>query len=126
MATDIRTVNAGREPSFGTLIQDIGASLDRMLRAELRLAMAEVRGDVGGLGAAATRLWIGAIVATLAATFLLLGAVAGLMQVLPAWAAALAVGGATGVVALILLARARGQMSQVLATMRTDAPETKS
>lgn len=126
MATNLRTADAGPERSFGTLIQDLGTSLDRLVRAELRLGIAEVRDEVGGLGAAATKLGVGAIAATLAVAFLLVGAVAALAQVLPLWAAALAVGGAVGLVALMLLARARGQLSEVLATMGTDTAETTS
>lgn len=120
MGTELRTLDAGPERSFGALIQDVGASVDRLVRAELRMAVAEARAEVVAVGGAAMTLAVGAIVATLSAVFLLLAAVAGLTRVLPTWAAALVVGGAVGVVAIVLVTRAVSRLSGILAQRPTE------
>lgn len=126
MATDLHRVDAGPVQSLGSLLQDLGSSVDRLVRAELRLAVAEARDELGALGTPTIMLGVGALAATLAAGFLLLGAAIALTAVLPPWAAALAVGATVAVVAVILLTRATSHLSQLAASGGHDAPETSS
>ncbi len=126
MATDFRLLDAGPRRSFGSLLLGVGSSVDRLVRAELRMAVAEARGELGALGAPTIMLGVGALVATLAAGFLLLGAAVALTAVMPPWAAALVVGGAVALVAVVLLARATSRLSLVGATRDHDAAETES
>lgn len=126
MATDLRLVDTGPARSFGSLLQGVGSSVDRLVRAELRLAVAEARGELGALGVPTIMLGVGALVATLAAGFLLLAAAIALTAVMPPWAAALAVGATVLVVAILILTSARSRLSRVAATRGHNAPEISS
>lgn len=126
VATNLRLVDADADRSFGSLLQDVGSSVDRLVRAELQLAVAEAREELGALGTSASMLAVGALVATLAAGFLLLGAAIALTAVMPPWAAALTVGAVVGVVAIILITRAKSSLAQLAATRSQDASENPS
>lgn len=126
MATNLRLHDAEADRSFGSLLQDVGSSVDRLVRAELQLAVAEAREEVGAIATGAAMLGVGALVATLAAGFLLLGAVLALTTMMPPWAAALVVGATVAVVAIALLARAKSHLAQLAASKGTATPETTS
>lgn len=88
------------------MIGDIGAGVDRMVRAEFQMVVAEARGEATVVGNAALRLAAGALVATLAGAALLTGLIVGLTTRMPLWAASLLVGGVLGIVAIFLMSRA--------------------
>ena len=103
-------MSAASERSFGAVVRDIGGNVDRMVRAELRMAIAEVQVGVRAAGGAALVLVVAAALATLAVLFLLLGGMLALAQLMPAWAAALIVGGAVAMVSAGLLAAGRARL----------------
>ena len=96
-------MSADIDRSFGAVIRDIGGNVNRIIRAELRFAVAELRQGVTAAGAGILVLFVGALCATLALGFLLLGAMFALALVIPTWAAALAVALTVGVAAAVLL-----------------------
>ncbi len=126
MATNLRLIEADADRSFGSLLQDVGSSVDRLVRAELQLAVAQARDELSAVGNAAMMLGAGALMATLAAGFLLLGGAIALTAVLPMWAAALVVGGIVAVVAIVLLARASSKFSTLVEARGHDSRETSS
>ncbi|HUG27432.1 MAG TPA: phage holin family protein [Gemmatimonadales bacterium] len=126
MATNLRLIEADADRSFGSLLQDVGSSVDRLVRAELQLAVAQARDELSAVGNAAMMLGAGALMATLAAGFLLLGGAIALTAVLPMWAAALVVGGIVAVVAIVLLARASSKFSALVEARGHDSRETSS
>jgi amino acid transporter len=74
--------------SLGTVVRDIGSNVDRLARAEFRLAVAELRGRLEALSDVTVLLVAAALAATLAAVFLLLGGMFALAHVMPLWLAA--------------------------------------
>ena len=91
------------ERSFGAVVRDIGGNVDRIVRAELRVAIAELRGWLEVASGGATLILLGVACATLATAFLLLGAMFALAHVMPTWAAALLVAVAVGAAAAVLI-----------------------
>ena len=115
------------ERSFGAVIRDIGGNVDRIVRAELRFAAAELRHGLNAAGAGALLVLAGALCATLAVGFLLLGVMFALSLIMPTWAAALVVALAVGVAATLLLVAGRKRLTNPLTSPATDvAPHTES
>ena len=85
------------------MVRDIGGNVDRIVRAELRVAIAELRGWLEVASGGATLVLLGVACATLASAFLLLGAMFALAHVMPTWAAALLVAVAVGAAAAVLI-----------------------
>jgi VIT1/CCC1 family predicted Fe2+/Mn2+ transporter len=85
--------------SLSTVIGDIVANLEAIVRTELRLATSEVQDHVTGLKAAALVTIIGAIAGALSALWLLVAAFYGLSQWLTGWASALCLAALMAVVA---------------------------
>ncbi len=108
-------MSAASERSFGAVVRDIGGNVDRIVRAELRMAIAEAQVGLRAAGGAALVLAVAAALAILALLFLLLGGMLALAQLMPAWAAALAVGGAVAVAAAGLVVAGRARMPAGLA-----------
>jgi hypothetical protein len=82
---------ADTERSFGAVLGDIVGHIQQIVRAEIRLAKAEVREELTKIKFGATLLLTGAIAGVLALGVLLLSAVYGLATVLAPWMAALLV-----------------------------------
>jgi len=80
--------------SIGDVLKDILEDVQQIVRAEVRLARAEVRQELGKAKSAALLLIIASAALMLAAGLLLLAAVFALATVWPPWAAALTVGAA--------------------------------
>ncbi len=91
------------ERSMSDVLQEIFGNLQEIIRAEVRLARAEVREDVSEAAASALWLAVGALSALSAWMVLLWAAVYGLAFVMPMWAATLVVAVAMGVVATVLI-----------------------
>ena len=95
--------SATPERSFGTVIRDIGGNIDRIVRAELRFAMAQVRVEMGATANASRIIAAGAAFAMLAVGFTLLGGMFALSTVMPTWLAALAVAAGAAAAAAVLI-----------------------
>jgi hypothetical protein len=103
------------ERSFGTVIRDIGGNVDRIVRAEMRMAVAEFRDGLQAAGDASRLLVAGVALATLAAGFALLSGMLVLTRLVPMWAAALVVASVTGVAAAFLLFAGHSRIASRLA-----------
>ena len=120
-------MGAAGERSFGTVIRDIGGNVDRIVRAELRMAIAELRDGVEAAGSASQFLVAGIALAMLAAAFVLLSVMLGLGRVMPMWLAALAVSAVAGVAGVLLLLEGRARIASTFAPKPNDLvspPET--
>lgn len=84
--------------SLGAVLTDIVGDVQQIVRAEVRLAKAEIREEMAKARRGATILVVGGVLATLALGVALLAAVYALATVWPPWAAALTV--AVGALAL--------------------------
>ncbi|MFD0906017.1 phage holin family protein [Actinomadura sediminis] len=104
---------AGRhEPGTGELVRQATQQVSDLMRAELRLAVAELKDKGRHAGTGAGLLGGAGLVALYGVAVLLAAAVAAIALVLPVWAAALIVGGALLLVAGVLALMGRGQARQ--------------
>ena len=101
------------ERSMGGLLSDIVGDLQGIVRAEVRLARAEVKEELASAKRGAMFLAGGALVLVLCVGLILLALVYALATIWPAWAAALAVAGLAGVVGAALLTAGRKAFSAV-------------
>src|SRR5262245_37734234 len=101
------------ERSMGGLLSDIVGDLQGIVRAEVRLARAEIKEELASAKRGAMFLAGGAVVLVLCVGLILLALVYALATIWPAWAAALAVAGLTGVVGAALLTAGRKAFSAV-------------
>jgi uncharacterized membrane protein YqjE len=95
------------ERSMGTVVSDIVADLQGIVRAEVRLACEEIKEEVASARRGAVLLTGGAAVLVLSVGLILLALVYALATVWPAWAAALTVAGLAGIVGAALLMAGR-------------------
>jgi len=86
--------------SFADVLHDVVTNLQEIIRAEVRLAKAEVREESSKAKGAAVLLGAGALCGIFAAFFLLLASVYALTRITPDWAAALIVAAIVGIGAL--------------------------
>lgn len=98
----------GSDRSIGTVLSAIVGDLQQIVRAEVRLARAEVRDEVGKAKRGAVLLLCGGVVLAASLGLILLSAVYALAIVWPLWAAALAIA-ASAALAGLALARAGRQ-----------------
>jgi hypothetical protein len=105
-------VNALPERSIGTVVRDIGGNVDRIVRAELRFAVAELRLRLEAFRGESVLLVAGVAAGALAATFILLGGMFGLARVMPLWLAAMVIAVLPAAVAAALFLRVRAQMAR--------------
>ncbi|MEO8026131.1 MAG: phage holin family protein [Bryobacteraceae bacterium] len=118
-AIGLRPSGASEQRSVVEIIKDIALQIQEIVRGEIRLAATEMRQEAK-LGWISARLLIaGALVAFLAAGYLLLAAVFGLMLVLPAWASAAIVGGVLSLIAWGLIASGLGKWKKIQALEKT-------
>ena len=107
-------IDATREQrSTADLLKEIVGNVQDIIRAEVRLAKAEVRTETTKGLAAAKLLGAGAVLGLYALGFILLSAVYLLSAALPPWVAALIVGAVVGGVAVMLLLKGRDQLKHV-------------
>jgi len=109
--------NSARRPIAG-ILQEIGTHLTEILRSEVRLARAEIRGDVTQVAKARLFLVVSAVFALYAFGFFLLAIVYALQETWAPWASALSVGAGVGIVAVIFLLIGRKRMN--VASLRPD------
>lgn len=111
VATEPDDVNALPERSIGTMVRDIGGNLDRIVHAELRFAVAELRLRLEAFRDESVFLFAGVAAAALAAAFILLGGMFGLAHVMPLWLSAIVIAALPAALAAVLFFRVRGQMA---------------
>jgi len=119
-------VHVTTERSFGAVIRDIGGNVDRIVRAELRMAVAEWRMGLDAAGSASQLLVTGVVAALLSAAFFLLGVTLLLGRVMPVWLAAFVVSLAVGGAAAACLIAGRDRFTRGIlprATHVAHAPE---
>ncbi len=113
-------MDAPPERSLGDLVRDIAGNIDRIVRGELRVAIAELRQLAEQFSGVSILLGTGVVAATLSAMFLLLGAMFALGRVMPLWLAAVVVAMVPGALAAVLLFRFRVEIARRLAPASTE------
>jgi uncharacterized membrane protein YqjE len=93
------------------VLSDIAGNVQHIVRAEMRLAKAELRQDVALVKRGALFIAVGAVTGILGLTFLCRAAVYALASTMPAWAAALIVAIVVSIIAAFFLLTARRQIS---------------
>lgn len=96
---------------FGTLISEILADLQGIVRGEVALAKAELKEDAGVIGKAAGSLAAGALVALVGFIFLMLGVTYLLNKSLEMWISAGIVGLALLIIGAILVMSGKNKLS---------------
>ncbi|WP_243717160.1 phage holin family protein [Actinomadura sp. KC345] len=100
---------ADHEAGTGELVKQATRQLSDLMRAELRLAVAELKDKGRHAGTGAGMFGGAALVALYGVAVLLAAAVAAIALVLPVWAAALIIGGLLMLVAGVLALAGRAQ-----------------
>lgn len=108
-------MSVNSERSFGAVVREIGGNVDRIVRAELRVAVAEVLVGLRAAGEAVSLLVAGAALAAFALLFFLLSALFALALVMPAWLAALVLGMLVGAGAVVLVLAGRARLPHAIA-----------
>lgn len=101
------------ERSIASVLQDIVANIQQIVRSEVRLAKAEVQEEVGKTGKASQSLAVGAVLAFYAVGIFLLGLVYLLATVVSSWLAALIVAVFIGGIAVFLVLGGIKQIKRV-------------
>ena len=97
---------------FSQLLQEVVTHLTEIVRAEMRLARAEVRDDVTHAARAGVFIVIGAVLGVYALGFVLLGGMYALARITEPWLAAVIVGVAVGLIAAIFLQVGRTKITK--------------
>ncbi len=89
--------------SIPEILHDVLVNIQEIVRAEVRLAKAELGEELNAARSGALLIGAGAVAASFSALFLLLACVYALSRVVPDWAAALIVAAAVGIAAAVTL-----------------------
>jgi hypothetical protein len=95
------------------VLKDIVGNLQHIIRAEIRLAQAEVRDEVSKVARAGILIGAGGLFGLLAFGFILLAAVFLLAKVVALWLAATIVAVAVGAVGAVLMVAGKAQLKRV-------------
>jgi len=101
---------------ISSVLSDIVGNVQHIVRAEVKLAKAEVQEEIGKARRGMIFLAAGGMAAALAAVFILLAAVYALALVWPLWAAALVVGAGAGLAGYAVLTSGIRQIRSVSLT----------
>jgi hypothetical protein len=112
---------AAADRSISTVLSDIVGNVQDIVRSELRLARTEATEELGKVRSAGVLLGAGVLLVIFSGIFLLLAAVYALSTVVPAWMAALIVGGGVGVIAALCVGVAIQRFKSVRAVPKTTA-----
>ena len=107
--------------SIPDILHDVLANIQDIVRAEVRLAKAELGEELNAARSGALLIGAGAIAAIFSALFLLLACVYALGRVVPNWAAALIVAAAVGVAAAVTLGLGLKRFKTIQAAPKTAA-----
>ena len=100
-------MSADSERSVGAVIRDIGGNVDRIVRAELQVAIAELREMLQVAKQISVLVVLGVVSAIFSLGFLLLSGMFALAHLMPFWLAAMVIALVCGVAAAIILLAAR-------------------
>lgn len=106
---------------ISTVLHDIVGNVQDIVRSELRLAKIELGEQLGESRSTAALLGVGALTAAFSALFMLLAFAYALSTVVPAWAAALIVATAVGVIAALCFAISIKRLKAMRAPPKTVA-----
>jgi hypothetical protein len=107
--------------SIPEILKDALANIQDIVRAEVRLAKAELGEELSEARSAGLLIGVGAVAAIFSALFILLACVYGLGRVMPDWAAALVVAAAVGVAAAVTLGLGLKRFKTIQAAPKTSA-----
>ena len=107
--------------SIPEILQDVLANIQDIVRAEVRLAKAELGEELNRARAGGVLIGVGAVAAIFSALFLLLACVYALGRVMPNWAAALIVAAAVGIAAAVTLGLGLKRFKTIQAAPKTAA-----
>jgi uncharacterized membrane protein YqjE len=107
--------------SIPEILKDVLTNIQDIVRAEVRLAKAELGEELSKARTAGLLIGVGAVAAILSALFLLLACVYALSRVMPNWAAALIVAAAVGVAAAVTLGVGLKRFKTIQAAPKTAA-----
>jgi len=99
--------------SLGALLKDIAGNLQEIVRAEVRLARAEISEQFAKARRGLMFLLVGAVLALMAGIVLLFAFVYALALVVPQWAAALIVAAVVAILAAVMVSAGAKQMRDV-------------
>jgi uncharacterized membrane protein YqjE len=124
---------AGPDASAGELVKNLTEQVSRLIRDELKLAEFEMTSKAKRMGRGAGMFGGSGLMALYGIGCLLAAAIIGLAVVLPAWAAALIVGGALLVIAGVAALLGKSQVSkaappvpeQTVQSVKADVEEVK-
>ena len=111
----------GSDRSIGAVLSDIVGDLQQIIRAEVRLARAEIRDEVGKAKRGAVLLLCGCVVLTASLGLILLSAVYALAIVWPPWAAAMTIAALAAVTGLVIARAGRQRLADVELPPKTTA-----
>ena len=104
------------ERSFTVVLQDIMRNVQEIIRAEVRLAKAEIREEASKAFSSMVWAMVGAVCAAFALTFLLWTVVYAVGLVWPMWAATLVVAAVLGIAGAVMLSSGIRRMKDVSPT----------
>jgi uncharacterized membrane protein YqjE len=107
--------------SIPEIVKDVLGNIQDIVRAEVRLAKAEIGEELSSARTAGVLLGVGAVAAIFSALLLLLACVYALSRVMPNWAAALVVAAVVGVAAAVTLGRGLKHLKTIQAAPKTAA-----
>jgi uncharacterized membrane protein YqjE len=107
--------------SIPEILQDVLANIQDIVRAEVRLAKAELGEELNRARSGGILIGVGAVAAIFSAFFLLLAGVYALGLVMPSWAAALIVTAALAVAAAVTLGVGLKRFKTIQAAPKTAA-----
>jgi uncharacterized membrane protein YqjE len=107
--------------SIPEILQDVLANIQDIVRAEVRLAKAELGEELARARSGGLLIGVGAVAAIFSALFLLLACVYALARVMPNWAAALIVAAAVGAAAAVTLVLGWKRFKTIRAAPKTAA-----
>ncbi len=107
--------------SIPEILQDVFSNIQEIIRAEVRLAKAELGEEFNRARAGGLLIGVGAVAAVFSALFTLLACVYALGLVVPSWAAALIVAAAVGVAAAATLTLGLKRLKTMQAAPKTAA-----
>ncbi len=107
--------------SIPEILQDVLTNIQDIVRAEVRLAKAELGEEVSAARSGGLLIGVGAVAAIFSALFLLLACVYALGLVIPDWAAALSVAAAVGIAGAVTLSLGLKRLKTIQAAPKTAA-----
>jgi uncharacterized membrane protein YqjE len=107
--------------SIPEILKDVLTNIQDIVRAEVRLAKAELGEELSRARSGGLLIGVGAVAAIFSALFLLLACVYALSRVMPNWAAALIVAAAVGVAAAVTLSLGLKRFKTIEAAPKTAA-----